>query len=348
MARCLRNTSQAVLIAGFAVAILLFSAISPALSKSGTVLTSDDVREIFRAVVAVEAEVPADARTAGSLGREREGSGVVIDGNGLVLTIGYLILEASSVSVRGPEGRLYPASIVAYDHETGFGLVRTLVPIDVTPVKIGTSEDLMTGDVVLALGHTGPRPMTPQKVVDRRPFAGYWEYLLENAIFTSPPHPGFGGAPLIGIGGELIGIGSLFVGDAVPGASPIPGNMFVPIDLLKPILAGLLTDGRRAGPAKPWLGLYTNETGGRVFVARVVKGGPADSAGIKAGDIIMGVGGKTVQGMIDFFRKVHSLGDAGTDVPIDVLSSTTNDMAIGRIVVESGDRHDWLKLQSGF
>lgn len=337
-----------VLASWLAAGILLISLGSQSWAKSDTVLTTDDVREIFRAVVSVESEVPADARTADSLGRVREGSGVVIDGNGLVLTIGYLILEASSVSVRGPEGRLYPASIVAYDHETGFGLVRTLVPIDVQPIRIGSSDDLETGDVVLALGHAGPRPMTPQKVVDRRPFAGYWEYLLENAIFTSPPHPGFGGASLIGVDGELIGIGSLFVGDALQGPTPVPGNMFVPIDLLKPILAGLLTDGRRTEPAKPWLGLYTNETAGRVFVARVVDGGPADAAGIKAGDIIMGVNGRTVQGMVDFFRKVHALGNAGTNIPIDVVSSATGDMAIGKIIVESGDRQDWLKLRSGF
>jgi serine protease DegQ len=348
MERSLRIVLSTLMVAGFVTGSLFTAMVPPAEAKSETVLTTEDVREIFRAVVTVETEVPTDARTAASLGRQREGSGVVIDGNGLVLTIGYLILEASSVSVRGPEGQLYPASIVAYDHETGFGLIRTLVPIDVKPVKIGSSNDLMTGDVVLALGHTGPRPITPQKVVDRRPFAGYWEYLLENAIFTSPPHPGYGGAPLIGIDGELIGIGSLFVGDAMQGDAPVPGNMFVPIDLLKPILAGLLTDGRRTEPAKPWLGLYTNETAGRVFVARVVEGGPAESAGIKAGDIIMGVNGKSVRGMVDFFRKVHSLGDAGSNIPVDVLSSATSDMAIGQIVVKSKDRHDWLKLRGGF
>ncbi|MBL6927795.1 MAG: serine protease [Rhodospirillales bacterium] len=318
--------------------------IAPATAAS---LTKDQVFELYRAVVAVQADVPADARTANSLGRTRRGGGVVIDGNGLVLTIGYLVLEASSVSLTDFEGREIPASIIAYDHETGFGLLRALSPLAVEPVRLGRSSEVEKNDPVLALGPDGPQPVTPQRVVDRRPFAGYWEYLLENAIFTAPAHPGFGGAPLINRNGEVVGIGSLFVNDAFRGPPPLAGNMFVPIDLLKPIMADLLTSGRRTAPAHPWLGLTTNEAAGRVFVTRVTKGGPADAAGMQAGDIIMGVGGQTVHGMVDFFRRIRARGVAGTEIPMDVLSAGGKSMSAGRVVVRSRDRHDWLKLSTG-
>lgn len=307
-------------------------------------LTRQDAHEILRAVVTVHAEVPADARTASGLGRERAGNGVVIDDSGLVLTIGYLILEASAVTVIDTEGRTVPAQLVAYDHETGFGLVRALQPLGVTPIEIGDSDTIASGDAVLALGSGGARPLTPQQVVDRRAFAGYWEYLLDDAIFTAPPHPGYGGAPLIGLDGRLLGIGSLLVGNAAPGDEPVPGNMFVPINLLKPILAELLADGRRTGRAQPWLGIYANEADGRVFVSRVVEGGPAEAAGVQPGDVIMGVGGRTVHDMVELFQRVREQGDAGIDVPLDVLSPHTSEMAIGRVTVKSVDRYDWLKL----
>lgn len=308
-------------------------------------LTQEDVQRIIEAVVGIEAEVPADARSIELLGRQRAGTGMVIDGNGLVLTVGYLILEAATVSVYGPDGRPVPAAVVGYDHETGFGLVRTALPLEVKPLALGHSATLKVGDTVLAVARLGPTPLMPQMVVDRRDFAGNWEYLLENALFTSPPLPGFGGAALIGVDGTLLGVGSLFVQDAAAGREPLPGNMFIPVDLLKPILADLLTDGRRSGPAQPWLGLYTGEAGGRVVVARVVAGGPAEAAGLKPGDIIMGVGGKSVQDMVDFMRKVRTQGKAGDDIPIDVISGATADMTIGRRVIHSRDRHDWLRLK---
>lgn len=321
----------------------LIAVASPTAGANG--LAQGDVQRIIEAVVGVEARVPADARSVESLGQQRTGTGMVIDGNGLILTVGYLILEAAEVSVYGPDGKALPAAVVGYDHETGFGLVRTALPIDVKPLVLGRSADVEVGDTVLAIARVGPSPLMPQMVVDRRDFAGNWEYLLENALFTSPPLPGFGGAALIGVDGTLLGVGSLFVQDAMAGHAPLPGNMFIPIDLLKPILADLLVDGRRSGPAQPWLGLYTGETGGRVVVARVVVGGPAEAAGLKTGDIIMGVGGKSVRDMVDFMRKVRTHGKAGDDIPIDVMSSSTADMTINRRIIHSRDRHDWLRLK---
>lgn len=329
---------------GILAAGLIVLAARPAAAKA---LGHEDVLAIINAVVGIEAEAPADARSAESLGRERAGTGVVIDGNGLVLTVGYLILETVKVSVYGSDGRAVPATVVGYDHETGFGLVRTVLPLDVKPIALGSAAGVKVGDAVLAVARLGPQPLMPQQVVDRRAFAGYWEYLLEDALFTTPPLPGFGGAALIGADGTLLGIGSLLVGNAGTGREAAPGNLFIPIDLLKPILADLLADGRRSGPVQPWLGLYTGEAGGRVVVARVVADGPAAAAGIRPGDVIMGVGGKSVSGLVDFMRKVRAQGPAGADIAIDVLPFGTAAPEIGHRVIRSRDRHDWLRMKGG-
>jgi len=298
----------------------------------------------LKAVVGVLARIPEDARTAQSLGRERSGSGVVIDGDGLVLTIGYLILEATAVRIVGADGALVPAAIVAYDHDTGFGLLRAGRPLNIAPVELGSSRSLSVGDRVMAVGRGGADPVVGTRVVSRRPFAGYWEYLLENAIFTAPPHRQYGGAALFGANGKLVGIGSLLVNDAAPGPRPVPGNMFVPIDGLKPILADLVDRGRPSRPPHPWLGIYTDDTGGRLLVTRLAPGGPGERAGIKPGDILMGVGGRHIKDAADFFRRVWGRGDAGIEVPLDVVPVDAVSLEIKRVVVKSMDRHDWLKL----
>jgi S1-C subfamily serine protease len=177
-------------------------------------------------------------------------------------------------------------------------------------------------------------------VVDRRDFAGYWEYLLEDAIFTAPPHAQFGGAALINRAGRLVGIGSLFVNDAATRERTLPGNMFVPVDHLKPIMADLLTRGRRADPGRPWLGVTLEEHRGRVFVRRVSPDSPAAAAGIAESDLILGIGGIRVNGLADFYRKLWSQGDAGVDVPLDVLQG----MQVGPVVVKSADRYRYLRL----
>ena len=238
-----------------------------------------------------------------------------------------------------------PAEIVGYDHNTGFGLLRAKKPLDLKPVEFGDSSALSKGDIVLAVSFGGERPVVATRVVSRRPFAGYWEYLLESAIFTSPPHFRYGGAALIGEDGRLLGIGSLMVNDAVQEPSPMPGNMFVPIDGLKPILQELVENSRPSAASHPWLGLYTDEAQGRVFVTRTAVNGPAEKAGIKAGDIVIGVGGKRVNSMADFFRKVWSVGDAGVEVPIDVLPRNTEDFSIERVMIRSQDRYHWLKMK---
>ncbi len=298
---------------------------------------------VMKAVVGVRASIPQDARTARSLGTEREGSGVVIGADGLILTIGYLILEAVSAEVVTPGGETVPAAVIGYDYDTGFGLLRARRLAGVAPLRLGRSSELAVGDRALAVSLQGAPPVTPTRVVSRRPFAGFWEYLLENAIFTSPPHGQYGGAALIAGDGRLVGIGSLYVGDAMEEHAPVPGNMFVPIDLLKPILADMLEYGRSTRPPHPWLGLYPDQAMGRVFLSRVAPGGPAEAAGLKAGDIVVGVGGKRVRDIADFFRKVWARGDAGVEIPIDVVPMGSSDLTIQKVVVRSRARHDWLK-----
>ncbi len=308
---------------------------------------ANDRDDVIRAVVGISAIIPEDARTAGHLGVLRSGNGVVIDDNGLVLTIGYLMMEAERAAVTNADGDLVPAIPIAYDHGTGFGLLRATQPLGLKPVTLGNSADLAEGAPVIIVSKGGRVPVMAARVSSRREFAGYWEYLLDRAIFTVPPNPQYGGAALIDADGRLVGIGSLAVNDAVPGKTPVPGNMFVPIDVLKPILSDLIEKGRSSAPAHPWLGVTTNENNGRVFVRRVAAGGPGQDAGIKPGDIIMGVGGKRVTGMADFYRKIWAQGSAGAEIPIDVLPIGAASLDIRTVTVKSRDRLDWLKLNKG-
>jgi S1-C subfamily serine protease len=291
-------------------------------------------------VVQVTAHIPTFARTADSLGTTREGTGVVIDSSGLILTIGYLILEASEVEIGGVAPDPVPARIVAYDHESGFGLLRAEQPLEVAPIPLGASADVARTQPMMVVSRAGELDAAGVYVVDRRDFAGYWEYLLEDAIFTAPPHGQFGGAALINREGRLVGIGSLFVNDAAFGERPIPGNMFVPIDHLKPIMADLLSRGRRADPGRPWLGVTLEEHQGRVFVRRVSPDSPAAAAGIAPTDLILGIAGVQVNGLADFYRKLWSRGEAGVEVPLDVLQG----MAVTPVVVKSADRYRYLRL----
>ena len=312
-----------------------------ALAIPAHVLGQEFSAETLNSIVKVRAEVPAEARTAASLGALREGSGVVIDSNGLVLTIGYMILEASRVEVTDFAGRTVPARVLGYDHATGFGLLRALSSVtDARPLPLGLSAELGRGAEVLILSYAANGPSGQGAyVVSRREFAGYWEYLLERAIFTAPHHPNFGGAALIDKGGRLLGIGSLQVPQAIPG-QPVPGNMFVPIDLLKPILSDLARKGRSGAKPRPWLGAQMEEAGGHVIVRRVSRGGPAAQAGLRAGDLIAGVGGTPVEGLSDIYRKVWALGSPGVTVPLNVLKG----VRVDEVRVVSGDRYDYLRL----
>jgi S1-C subfamily serine protease len=300
-----------------------------------------DPKEILKAVVKVRATISKDAYTASTLGTEREGNGVVIDSKGYILTIGYLIVEAETIEVTGPEEKPVPATFIGYDYNTGFGLLRTEKPLDVMPIKLGQSSEVKEGEPVLVAGHGGADSVQVARVISRKEFAGYWEYLLEDAIFTAPAYSSFGGAALIGRDGQLLGIGSLFTQVMIPGLGSLPGNIFVPIDLLNPILDDLKTKGLSSKPPRPWLGINAEEAHGRVFITRVTPGSPAEKAGLKASDLVLAVNKIGVSGLSDFYRKVWALGNAGVDVPLGVLQG----MEIRDVTVHSADRHQFLRLK---
>jgi S1-C subfamily serine protease len=321
------------------VLIAFFAATASAAQAQSTKL--DD---LVTAVVRIKTFINPDGNSVVNLGREREGSGIVIDESGLVLTIGYLMVEAHAAEIITSAGRTLPASVVGYDHETGFGLLRTLEPPKIKPLVFGRAADLKEQDPALVASHGGAEMVLPVRVASRREFTGSWEYLVEDAIFTSPPHPAWSGAALINREGKLIGVGSLIVGDATGDNQASPGNMFVPIDLLGPILGDLIAKGRVAGTGRPWLGLNAQALQGRVFVGRVTPGSPAQQAGLKRGDIIAGVNGERTRTLSELYRKMWALGSAGVTVPLDVLS----DSEPRRVEVNSVNRLDTLKLQSTF
>lgn len=301
--------------------------------------TGLDTERFFQAIVKVQARAVPGARSSASLGPEREGTGIVIGEDGLVLTIGYLIIEADEVSLVDQQGRTLPARVVGYDHVTGLGLVRAVVPLDVAPLPMGDSTRLAERDPVMVINHSGASDVTLAYVVSKRSFTGNWEYMVDQAIFTSPPALNWSGAALVNRDLKLVGVGSLIVREASVGETSLPGNMFVPIDALKPILADLVRTGRPAGIARPWLGVAADEVQGRLVVSRVSPDGPGDLAGIKVGDIILGVGGDGVRTQAEFYRKVWGRGAAGSDIPLRVLQGVD----VKELAVHSIDRVEYFR-----
>jgi S1-C subfamily serine protease len=330
----------------FAVApfAALLATLLALLSASAAAAQPASIEDLVSAVVRINTHITPDGRTVQGLGREREGSGILIDADGLILTIGYLMVEAYAAEVVDNNERTVPANVVGYDHETGFGLLRTVEPLKLKPMPLGKSAEIREGDPVLIASFGGPAMVGGAYVVAKREFAGSWEYLLDEALFTAPPHPAWSGAALINREGKLVGVGSLIVGDAAGAGEKAPGNMFVPIDRLAPILGDLIVGGRTTGPGRPWLGLNTEELRGRLFVSRVTPGGPAEKAGLKSGDVIVGVNGEQPKSLADFYRKVWAQGSAGAAVALDVLQ----DSQVQRFEVKSINRLDHLKLKSTF
>ncbi len=297
-----------------------------------------DLAQALDAVVLLRAEIPEDAFTGGILGTERVGYGVVIRENGLVLTIGYLITEAENIWLTTNAGAVVPGHALAYDQATGFGLVQSLGDLRAPMLERGSAATVAVGDEVFVIGHGGRAHALRAKLVAKREFAGYWEYLLDEALFTAPAHPQWGGAALVDARGRLVGIGSLLVQETV-GEGSVQGNMFVPIDLIEPILEDLLTHGRAARAPRPWLGMYTQQAEGRLLVGGLAPGGPAERAGVQAGDLVLGVAGERTASLADFLRKVWRLGGPGADVPL--MLARQGDVL--RLHLHSADRGDFLK-----
>jgi S1-C subfamily serine protease len=288
-------------------------------------------------VVKLSIKAVPDARTTENLGAEREGTGVVFGEKGLILTIGYLILEAGSILVVAGDGRVFPASVVGYDHATGFGVLRAA--IDCRPLEVGSSAEVRELATVLVAAHGGAGGASRACVVSRRRFTGWWEYMIEGGIFTAPPRFEHSGAALLDADGRLVGVGSLWVSDALEIGAAFPGNMFVPIDLLKPFLHDLLATGQRREPPRPWLGVYSEEIQGHVVVTRVLPQSPADQAGLARGDVILGVGGQAVGRQSEFYQRLWASGDAGASVVLHVLHKKT----VRQLTVRSMDRMAFLR-----
>ncbi len=302
------------------VAALYHSALAGA-PRPDPASLSYDLDAVLSAVVPLQARAPKDAFSASYLGTEREGNAVLISDDGLLVTIGYLINECDLVMVGTRIGGVAEAHVVAYDYETGFGLIRT--PHDLgglQPIGIGDSDAVREGDVLTVGSHGGRAQALAATVASVREFAGYWEYLIPSAIFTEPPHPLWSGAALIDGAGTLVGIGSLFVQDAEDeDPERQPGNMFVPLSLLEPIRDTLLEKGSRGAPPRPWLGIYTVETMGHLLITSLSERGPAARAGVEPGDVVLAINGEDVKGLPGFYRKLWGSGEAGVPVDLTLL-----------------------------
>jgi S1-C subfamily serine protease len=273
------------------------------------------------------------------LGTERSGHGVVIDASGVVLTIGYLITEAESVWLTTGDGLQVPATVLGFDQETGFGLLQALGRLGLPALPLGESSAAEVGARAVAAGAGGRRRSVATRIVSRQEFAGYWEYALDDAIFTHPAHPYWGGTALIGDGGRLLGIGSLQLQHEIDEGEVAALNMFVPIDLLKPIRNDLMTLGRADRPVRPWLGIYATEVEDRVVIAGLADNGPAEKGGLEMGDMIVAVAGSRVSSLAGLYRKIWALGTAGVAVPLTVF----RDGRLMELRVNSGDRATFLK-----
>ena len=298
-----------------------------------------DLSATLASVFALRTEIPEDAFTAQVLGTERAGNGVLIRADGLVLTIGYLVAEAETVWLLSNDGAAIPAYVVAYDHHTGFGLVQALTKVSSSPIPLGNAQMAEAGDPVIIAGHGGMSHALSASIAAKREFAGYWEYLLDEAIFIAPAHPNWGGAALLDRDGKLLGIGSLFVQQVDENDTQTEGNMIVPIDLLNPILDDLLNFGKSQHPQHPWLGAYAAESNGQLFIAGVAEGGPAENADIQVGDVILAVAGESVSDLAAMLRKTWSLGSAGVEVPLTLLRNDE----VSNVSVTSSDRMLFMK-----
>jgi len=298
-----------------------------------------ELDDALAAVVGVKSIVPADAFTAETLGTERAGNGVLIGGNGLVLTIGYLITEAETVWISPGAGPAVAGHVLGYDQETGFGLVQALGRLDLPALSLGSSRDSEIGERVVVAGAGGRQRSVAARIIAKQEFAGYWEYVLDEAIFTAPAHPNWGGTAVIGPAGDLIGVGSLQIQQAAAERRLEDVNMVVPIDLLKPILDDLMSIGRANRPARPWLGIYATEVGSNVAILGLASRGPAQRADLRAGDIVLSVAGSTVSDLAGLFRRVWALGQAGVEVPLLI----NREGKTFELRVRSSDRRRFLK-----
>lgn len=324
------------------VLMLVFSGAGFA-QPQGKTREEAEAEETLSAIVRVQAKILPGARSAATLGALREGSGALVR-EGYVATIGYLVIEAESIEVTGADGRSVPAALAGYDHASGFGLLRLLAPLAGKPLPLGDAAALAEREPALVASYGTGDNLSVVSVVSRRPFSGSWEYLLDSAIYTYPPVMNWSGAALISKRGELVGLGSLILADVTGAGMQAPGNLFVPVDLLKAILEDLIARGKAPGPARPWLGINTEELRGNLFVTRVSPDGPADRAGIARGDMLIGIGAEEVSLLADFYRKLWARGAAGAEVTLRVLRGGE----VKDVTLRSIDRLEYFRNQPSY
>lgn len=301
----------------FLILILIISITKPSFSKEKVFNTEEQVRNVYKSIVKIDSIVPPDARTARSLGTERKGSGVVIE-NKYILTIGYIVVEAESIQVSLSDGKKLPAELIGYDHTSGFGILKTILPNELISLQLGNSDEITKEELLFIMPHLLEGRASAANMVSRRSFAGWWEYFLEKPIYTYPTNYSWAGAPLLNEYGEVLGIGSLYVSESISPGISSPGNLFVPINDLKPILKDLIQNGRRTKNVKPYMGLTSEDSSGRVSITRVNENGPAEKAGLQERDIILSVNDKKVTNMEEFYKTVWSLGGPGSKLKFNI------------------------------
>ena len=301
-----------------------------------------EIKKILSSVVSISTRVPEEAMTAELLGTERKGHGAVIRTDGLIVTIGYLIHEAENIWIGINDGSMVEGYAIGYDYESGLGLVKASSPLDCPSISIGHSATLKIGDPVFIAGSKGIRETIEARVIAKQEFAGRWEYVLDEAIYTAPAHPNWAGAALLDQHGKLCGIGSLLLQDVNSDNEDDLANVFVPIDTIMPVIDDLCQYGRRKTPPRPWLGLFVHDYEEQLLISGVYRGCPGDKAGLIPGDVIVSVNGMAPSGLANFFRQVWSLGSAGVDVPLTIM----RDGKLHNVVVHSSERNAYLKKET--
>lgn len=295
---------------------------------------------LLEALVSIRAHIPEDAMSAGLLGTERAGHGIRVRDDGLILTIGYVINEADEIWIGSHDGRAVPGFVVGNDFRTGLALIRPMMPLPGRSVPVGSSESLRVGEPVWIAGSGRADPqIVDAEIVAKQEFAGRWEYVLDEAIFTAPPHESWSGAALMDMAGRLCGVGSLVIQGFEADESVHTVNMFVPIDILTPVMDEISIRGRRSAPPRPWLGMLVHDDHDTLVVVGIYRDCPADRAGLRPGDVVLRVDGQPVHNLAHMFRTVWSLGDAGVDVPLLVL----RDAQLQETTVKSAPRGDFLR-----
>lgn len=295
-----------------------------------------DLDRALQSVVGLRATMPKDAFTAETLGTERAGHGVLIRESGLILTIGYLITEADQIWLHLADGRAVAGTAIGFDAVSGFGLVQALGRVDLPALPLGDSSAVALGDKVVVGAAGGRKRSIAARVVGKQEFAGYWEYVLDEAIFTAPSHPNWGGTAVIGERGDLLGIGSL----QLEGSTGSDINMVVPINMMKPVLDDMLAYGARKAPPRPWLGMYVADADQKLVVMGLASRGPAQRAKIETGDVVLAVDGTSVDSLADLFRRIWTIGAAGVDVPLTL----SRERRTVDVIVKSADRNSFLKV----